>query len=326
MIPENLSQVLEKIIETPDVPLSVAQACELAALPDEATLDILMWANRIRERYKKKQVFLCAIINAKSGRCSEDCAFCAQSGHHHTGVKIYPMMGMEEMAAQGMRMKKAGATQFSMVTSGFNPDDRELRTVVNTAASLVEKTDLNVCASLGGLTHTQAWTLKQGGVSTYHHNLETAKSYFDRICTTHAYEDDIDTLKVAKEAGFRVCSGGILGLGESWEQRVELAFTLKDLDVDAIPINFLNPIPGTPMEKMPLMPPMEALKAVALFRIINSTKDITLCGGREKTLKDFQSWGFLAGANGMMLGNYLTTEGRNAAMDMEMIRDFGLVS
>ncbi len=323
MIPKNLTKVLEKIVNSPDERLSFEQACDLAMI-SYGTLDLFMFANRIRERYKGNKVFLCSIINAKSGKCSEDCAFCAQSGHHNADVAAYPMMQETEMVSDGLRMKEAGATQYSMVTSGFRLSNADINTVSNTAATLQEKTNLNICASLGGLTVERARQLRGNGVSSYHHNLETAKSYFDNICTTHAYEDDIETLKIAKSAGFRVCSGGILGLGESWEQRVELAFTLKDLDVDSIPLNFLNPIAGTPLENQALISPMEALKSIALFRIINSTKDIPICGGREKTLKDFQSWAFLAGANGIMLGNYLTTEGRSAAMDLEMIRDFGL--
>jgi biotin synthase len=166
--------------------------------------------------------------------------------------------------------------------------------------------------------------LKESGITTYHHNLETARSHFDKICTTHDYDEDVATVQIAQSAGLKVCSGGILGLGESWEQRVELAFTLKELDVDSIPINFLNAIPGTPMETRPLLSPMEALKCIALFRMINPEKDITICGGRERTLRDYQSWIFLAGANGFMIGDYLTTKGRNTAMDIEMIKDMGL--
>jgi biotin synthase len=166
--------------------------------------------------------------------------------------------------------------------------------------------------------------LKESGVTTYHHNLETARSFFDQVCTTHQYDEDINTVHIAKSVGMKTCCGGILGLGETWEQRAELAFTLKELEVDSIPVNFLNPIPGTKMENRQLLSPMEALRSIALFRLVNPEKDIVICGGREVTLGDFQSWVFMAGANGLMVGNYLTTAGRDIKMDMDMIKEVGL--
>ena len=211
-----------------------------------------------------------------------------------------------------------------MVTSGYMLTEKEIESISNAAAIIKKKTDLSVCVSLGMLTEPMILQLKESGVTTCHHNLETARSYFDQICTTHDYDEDIETIKLAKSAGLKVCSGGILGLGETWEQRIELAFTLKELDVDSIPINFLNPIPGTRMENRPLLPPMEALKSIALFRLINPGKNITICGGREITLRDYQSWVFMAGANGLMVGNYLTTQGRSIKMDMNMIKEMGL--
>ncbi|HYA04033.1 MAG TPA: biotin synthase BioB, partial [Syntrophobacteria bacterium] len=210
------------------------------------------------------------------------------------------------------------------VTSGYALTEDEMETVTRVAATLQSTTDLKVCASLGMLTEAAAKRLKASGVSRYHHNLETARSHFDQICTTHDYDEDVETVRVAKAAGLEVCSGCIMGLGETWEQRVEIAMTLRDLDVDSIPINFLNPILGTRMEKRPLLSPTEALRCIALFRFMHPQRDITVCGGREVTLKDFQSWVFLAGANGLMIGDYLTTKGRSAAMDIEMIRALGL--
>jgi len=323
MLNKTIAGIIEKIIEDAKNAISYDQACELVTFQD-GTIDLIMFAHNIREKYKKNNVFTCSIINAKSGFCSEDCAFCAQSAHHKTGVETYPMLSEEELVDTALRMEEAGATKYSMVTSGFMLKENEIETISNAAATIKSKTDLAICASLGGLTASMARQLKESGITTYHHNLETARSYFDNICTTHDYEEDIQTIKIAGSAGLRVCSGGILGLGESWEQRVELAFTLKALDVDSIPLNFLNPIEGTRMEARPLLPPMEGLKSIALFRIINPEKDITICGGRERTLKDFQSWIFLAGANGLMVGDYLTTKGRNTAMDIDMIEDMGL--
>jgi len=216
-------------------------------------------------------------------------------------------------------MDSAGATRFSMVTSGTKLNETEIETVAQAASTLTKSTPLTVCASLGQLTASSAERLKAGGVTFYHHNLETARSYFPQICTTHDYEEDIETLRIARNAGLRLCSGGIFGLGESWEQRVEMAFTLRELDVDGIPINFLNPLPGTRMENQPLLSPMEALRVIALYRFIFPAKPLLICGGREITLRDFQSWVFLAGASGMIVGNYLTTQGRDIGMDQDMI-------
>jgi biotin synthase len=293
---------------------------------DQAALDLFVQATTLRRRYKDDGIFTCGIVNAKSGRCSEDCAFCAQSGHHKTHINVYPLMPKEQIVVQAETLAASGALRFSIVTSGFQPTQRELATILEAVAAIRSQTDLEVCASLGTLTETMANVLYQSGVSNYHHNLETARSYFRKVCTTHSYDDDINTLVLAQEAGMRVCSGGIMGLGESWTQRIELAFTLKELKVDSIPINFLNPIAGTPFEQHPLISPMTALKCIALFRIINPRKEIVVCGGREVTLKDFQSWVFLAGASGLMVGNYLTTCGRDIETDMEMIAQQGLVN
>ncbi len=323
MFNKMLLSITEKIIKDPNDSFSYEDACKLAVARDNA-VDLIMCANKIRNRFKKNNVFACSIINAKSGRCSEDCAFCAQSAFHKTGIETYPLLDTEKMVNNSMLMQEAGATKYSMVTSGHSLSGREIDSIGHAAEEINKKTDLSVCASLGQLTEPVAIKLKEKGVTTYHHNLETARSYFDQICTTHEYDEDIQTIKMAKSAGLKVCSGGILGLGETWAQRVELAFTLKELGVDSIPINFLNPIPGTRMENRSLLSSMEALKCIALFRFINPDKSITICGGREKTLGDFQSWIFMAGANGVMIGNYLTTKGRSAAMDMDMISQMGL--
>ncbi len=262
------------------ISISYEEACELAAFPNDS-IELITCAHKIRDKYKKNNVFTCSIINAKSGFCSEDCAFCAQSAHHKTAIETYPLLSEEDLVNSAIRMQEAGATKYSMVTSGFMLKDNEIETIARAASIINKNTDLTICASLGGLTEPMARQLKESGITTYHHNLETARSHFDKICTTHDYDEDVATVQIAQSAGLKVCSGGILGLGESWEQRVELAFTLKELDVDSIPINFLNPIPGTPMETRPLLSPMEALKCIALFRIINPEKDITICGGRE---------------------------------------------
>jgi biotin synthase len=324
MFNKQIVRLAERIINEGYVP-TYDEACSLAHLPEGDTLDLLTFAQKITRHYKGNRITLCAILNAKSGFCTEDCAFCAQSSHHQTGISTYDLKSEDFMVADAMGRREAGATRFSMVTSGLMLTEAEIATICHTTERIMKDSDITVCASVGTLTPDRAQALRQSGVTVYHHNLETARSFFDQICTTHNYEDDVETLKLVKEEGFRVCSGGILGLGESWEQRVELACTLRVLDVDGIPLNFLNPVAGTRMGNRPLMAPMEALKSIALFRFINPDRDIFICGGREVTLKDFQSWIFTAGANGFMVGNYLTTQGRSVEMDMEMIRELGLV-
>jgi biotin synthase len=325
MLNKVLMNLTDKILEDNNFHISESEVKALAALPEDETMDLILCASRIRQRYKGNRVFTCSITNAKSGFCTEDCAFCAQSAHHQTGIETYALMSEQDMTADALRLHEGGATEYSMVTSGYALTDQEIETICGAAGKIIEHSELAVCASLGILTEARALRLRESGIRSYHHNLETARSFFDNICTTHDYEEDVQTVKTAKAAGFKVCSGGILGLGESWEQRVEFALILRDLDVDSIPLNFLNPIPGTKLAARPLLPPLEALKCIALFRFINPRKDITICGGREVTLRDLQSWVFTAGANGLMIGNYLTTQGRDIKADMDMIRDLGLV-
>ncbi|HPL62509.1 MAG TPA: biotin synthase BioB [Syntrophales bacterium] len=306
--------------------ITVRDAIKISEMPDDEILLLVSCADRIRRAVKKDRVVLCSIINAKSGRCPENCSFCAQSAHHRTGIENYPLIDPEEMVAAAERMHRSGATRFSFVVSGYAPSGRDMEKICRAAREIRRKTSLTVCASLGVLTRDMANDLKKAGVGVYHHNLETARGYFREVCTTHDYEVDIETVKAAKAAGLRTCCGGIFGLGESWEHRIELAFTLREIDVDGIPINFLNPIPGTPLGGRPLMRPVEALKCIVLFRFVHPDKNIFICGGREKVLGDFQSWLLPAGANGMIVGNYLTTPGRGAGADLNMISDLGLRS
>jgi len=321
MFSKKIIDLTEKIINEGGDAFSYKDACELAQLPENDTMDLLLCAHKIKKMRRKKETILCSIINAKSGFCSEDCAFCAQSAHHRTEIKTYPLLDEEEIVKSAIELEKKGATRYSMVTSGYMLKDEELDVICKSATAIRKQTALTVCASLGMLTEAMALRLAEGGIAVYHHNLETSRSFFDEVCTTHNYDDDIETVNLAKAAGMKVCSGGILGLGETWEQRVELAFTLKELDVDGIPINFLNPIAGTRMENRPLLKPLEALKCIAIFRFINPDKNILICGGREVTLRDYQSWAMLAGANGLMIGNYLTTRGRNIKTDIDMVKD-----
>ncbi len=316
-----IEECIHEAIHGGGVSFSVAQ--KLMGLEDNL-LPLLSEANRVRRHFKADGVKLCSIVNAKSGRCPEDCAFCAQSAHNKTPIEIYALMEPHQILAKAQEAEAMGARRFSIVTSGTSPQKEELSTITDALGLIMEKTGLTPCASLGTITRGEAAQLKEAGLRCYHHNVETAASFFPQICTTHDYEEDLNTLRWAKEVGLEICSGGIFGLGETPRQRLELAFTLKELEVDSIALNFLNPIPGTPLEKITPLAPLEILKSVALFRLILPDKDIRICGGREFGLRDLHPLVFWAGANGIMIGNYLTTRGRDYRADLQMIHDLAL--
>jgi len=303
--------------------LETDDALEFLSIRKKSFLDLMSLASLAREKFKGNEVSLCSIINAKSGMCQEDCAFCSQSMYHQTSAPVYPFVGKEHIVARAKEAKKIQAREFSIVISGYGPE-KEFEEIKTAVQGVRESTDLEPCASLGIMDREKLLALKEAGLKNYHHNLETARSFFSNICTTHSYEEDVQTVRLAKELGFKVCCGGIFGMGETWEQRIEFAYTLKELDVDSIPINFLNPIPGTPLENARNLTPMECLEIITLFRLIMPVKDIFVCGGREVNLRDLQSMIFFAGANGMMIGGYLTTKGRQPDDDLKMISDLGL--
>ncbi len=305
--------------------VSREQAMELAALTNDGMLSLFAVTDDLRRSFKGNSVNLCSIVNAKSGLCPENCSFCAQSAHYKTGAKSYPLLRTSTIVEKAVHAAGTGARGFSIVTSGYGIENKtELDDIAEALTAIAGKTQLYRCASLGILSEQELNRLKQAGLTKYHHNLETSRSFFPSVCTTHPYDDDIAAIRAAKAAGLTVCSGGVFGIGESWQDRVELSFTLKDLDVDSIPVNFLNPIDGTPLEGKHLLTPWECLKIIALFRLVLPDKDIVICGGREVNLRDMQSMIFSAGANGIMTGGYLTTAGRPAEEDIRMIRDLGL--
>ena len=276
---------------------------------------------KLKEKYGKNEIKTCSIINAKSGKCSENCAFCAQSSYHNTDIDIFSLKKAEEIF-EFARKLDGKAQRFSIVTSGKGiKSNKEKKEILKAIELIREKTSLDCCVSIGIIDKNFLQDLKIAGVTGFHHNLETSRSFFKNICTTHDYEEDIKMVEVAKEMGFYTCSCGIFGLGESWEHRLELAETLKKLDVDSLPLNFLTPIKGTPLENQKKLTPFECLKIIAFFRINFPDKDIRICGGREFNLRQLQPLIFSAGANGIMIGNYLTTKGRNIEDDFEMIRD-----
>lgn len=307
--------------------LTFAEAVKLIRTPDEDTFSLLNEADRVRRKFKGNKIKLCAIVNAKSGRCSENCAFCAQSGHFSTEVPVYPLLSKEEMLQAALNSEKnARATCFSIVTSGKSvKTGKEMESVTAALSAIKEQTKLDRCVSLGTLNRAAIRKLKAAGLTRLHHNLETAESFFGQICTTHTYQERSETIKIAKEEGLEVCSGGIFGLGETPEQRVELAFALAELKVDSVPINILNPIPGTPAAQnyRPLKP-LGVLRLVAVYRLILQDKDIGVFGGRELSLGTLQPLMFLAGANVTLIGDYLTTKGQDPERDLKMLADLGL--
>ena len=283
----------------------------------------MAYAAQIREHFKGRKIGLCAIVNAKSGVCGENCRFCAQSVHYGTDAPVYPLISSQEIIEKGRTAYEAGARYFGIVTSGTRIDDQEEWEEIYRAIAGLNEVGIRPCGSLGMLDHKMASNLKESGLFRYHHNLETSRSFFDAICSTHVYDEDIETVRIAKKAGLSVCSGGIIGLGEKMEHRIELAMTLKELDVDSVPINILNPIDGTPLAGTPPLSPMEILLTVAIYRFILPDKDIKLCGGKEKNLRQLLPMAIVAGCNSFMTGNYLTTLGRDTEKDLEMIADLG---
>lgn len=283
---------------------------------------LLQEANSLRIKHKNNKIELCAIINAKSGLCSEDCTFCAQSSKYKTNVQVYPLVSKIEVVERASEAKKYGVKRFSIVISGRKAIKKELR-LIGDYVEEIRKLKMHTCASLGLLEYDEITYLKDRGLERLHCNIETAESFFNRICTTHKFSDKVKTLENAKKAGLSICCGGIFGMGESWSDRVEMAKFIHEIKADSVPINFLTPIPGTPLGNREPLSPMEALRIIALFRLMLPEVDIRICGGRP-LLKDFSSWIFLAGANALMTGNYLTTTGRNYSDDLFFIKNHGL--
>lgn len=295
---------------------------------DEKDIEILeilfSGANKIRKKYVGNKVELCTIMNVKSGRCSEDCKYCAQSVHYNTGVLEYSLLNYDEILQRALEVQESGAHRFSLVTSGKGIScDEELDRLVQIYSRLKLDTKLNLCASHGIATSEQLLKLKEAGVSRYHHNVETSSDKYRNTCTTHDYEERIETIKNVRTVGLEICCGGIFGMGESEEDRVNMAFEIRSLEISSVPLNILMPIKGTPYEDLKVLSPLEILKSMAVFRYIIPNAYIRYAGGRM-ALKDKQSLGFEAGVNAALVGNFLTTIGSNAENDKEMIFYAGL--
>ena len=303
--------------------IDAQSALYLLTLGPIDTYDLFYWANRIRLAFLGAAVSFCSIISAHTGRCSQDCRFCAQSAHHDADVQ--PRYAEPKSIVEAARTAiRAGAHCFGIVSSGREPSDEQIDSYADAIAEVVEIGKVQCCASLGCLTSQQARRLAELGVIRYNHNLETSERYFPQVVTTHSYADRVATVRAVKAAGIQVCCGGIIGMGETLQDRVDLAMQLCELDVDSIPLNFLHPIPGTPFAQMEPIQPISALQTIAMFRFVLPTKPIKVAGGREHCLRDLQSWMFFAGASSCMIGNYLTTEGRAASDDLQMLADLAL--
>ncbi|NLJ75940.1 MAG: biotin synthase BioB [Peptococcaceae bacterium] len=313
------SELLGQILAGNEVPIE--QALSWGELDDSQLNELFLAALQVTRYFHGNQVDLCAIFNAKSGLCSEDCAFCAQSVCHHSNIPVSPIPAKEMVLEKAYEAESNGVRRFSLVTSGRGIEEEDFEKILEIYEALKERTQLSLCASLGIIGHTKARSLYEVGVTMYHHNIETSRSFFPKICTTHNYDDRLKTIHTARKAGLNICSGGIIGLGETWAQRVEMAFQLKDLGVMSSAINILTPIVGTPLQKKPILEPMEVLKTVAMFRVVLPGSVIRLCGGRGPALRSLQPMAFTAGVNGMLVGNYLTTTGREVGEDIQMLRD-----
>ena len=305
--------------------ISSDKALQLESFTHEELDYLFIGTDRIRDKFKGEDVKICSIVNAKSGRCVEDCSFCAQSSSFQTDAPETELMSVEEMVAAAKEAEAFGANEFSIVASGTKMDDRqELDKVIAAVRRIKAETKLETCCSLGLMELDDLKELKAAGLDRCHHNLETAASFFNKIVTTHTYEDEVKAVQNAKEAGLQVCVGGIFGMGETFAQRVELAFSIRELGTQSLPINFLKPIDGTGLDHLETIEYYDALKTIALLRLVLPKIDLFVCGGREEVMTDKQEQLFSAGANGILGGNYLTTKGQDPKRDIEMIRSLGL--
>ena len=296
----------------------------IAGAEGDELADVLEYAALLKQRTFPDTVAFCSIINARSGKCSEDCAFCAQSARYRTGAPEYPFVDTARVVAAARAAMADGATRLGIVTSGKGLSEAEFRLLLD-AVRAAARTGVHVDLSIGIVAPDRFRALREAGAAGYHHNLETARSFFPSICTTHDYDEDIRAVRDALDAGFMVCSGGIFGLGESWEQRAELALTLRDLGVPSVPVNFLIPIPGTPMHGRPVLAPEDALRIVALLRFQLPDRHIRICGGRNTVFApDERRRLHGAGASGIMVGDYLTTRGGELDDDLRDLRELGL--
>lgn len=298
---------------------------EAIALFDQPLEELAKAANEIRIACAPKSTSVCSIISAKQGKCSENCKYCAQSAHWETGCSCHAMISPEDAVPQCRKAIENRVSRLSLVTSGRGLKGNEFNQALECFREIKKATDgkLLLCASHGILSYDQMLQLKEAGVVRYHHNIETSRNHYAKICTTHTFEDRIETIKNAKKAGLEICCGGIIGMGESLEDRIDFAFTIKELDVQSVPVNILNPIPGTPLENLSPLSKEEILKSIAIFRFIMPSQFIRCAAGRKALGKNGRD-AFLSGANALISGDFLTVEGSTNTEDIEMLEELGL--
>lgn len=321
MVSETIAAMADQVIE--GSPITREQAAWLAGLDEAGQEELFAGAARIREHFLGHRVRCCSIVAAKVGRCGEDCAFCSQSGHFKTHVQGMTVLDPEQVLEAARQAAEDGAESFGIVNSGYGPTDQEVEYWGRTVQRIRELGNLRACASLGVVTAEQARRLAEFGVQRYNHNLQTSRRYFPNIIKTHSYDDRLQALRRLKAAGISLCSGALFGMGETWQDRIDLAFELRELDVDVVPINFLIPIDGTPLEGTDPLSAMECLHIIAVYRFCLPRQEIKVAGGRERNLGDLQNLIFPAGADSFLIGNYLTTCGRAPQEDRRMVEDLG---
>ncbi|GAC1444942.1 MAG: biotin synthase BioB [Mycobacteriales bacterium] len=317
-----LTTVREQVLERGEG-LTRDQALACLTLPPERTPDLLQLAHEVRMRWCGPEVEVEGIVSVKTGGCPEDCHFCSQSGLFPSPVRA-AWLDIASLVKAAVETAATGATEFCIVAAVRAPDDKLMAQVKAGIAAIRDAVDINVACSLGMLTQQQVDELAAMGVHRYNHNLETARSYFPNVVTTHTWEERFETLRMVREAGMEVCCGGILGMGETVEQRAEFAAELAAIAPHEVPLNFLNPRPGTPFGDLPVMPAQEALRAVAVFRLALPRTVLRFAGGREITLGELTRDGMLGGINAVIVGNYLTTLGRPATDDLQMLADLSM--
>lgn len=316
-----INDICDKIIDGGS--LSEQNAVTISSVSGADVLDLFSCSNRIRRHFRGDSADLCAIINAKSGACPEDCGYCAQSKISSADIKMFPLLGKDQIIKKALEAKQGGARRFCIVTSGRKVSARELDIIAGMISG-VRKAGLLPCATLGLLSEDELELLKNAGLERFHHNIETSEKFFPNICSTHTYRDKMKTIAAVKSAGLSLCSGGIFGLGESWSDRTDMAFALREIGPDSVPVNFLMPIKGTRLGNLKTLDPIEALKVISLFRFALPDREIRVCGGRFQTLGELNSFVFFAGADGLLIGNYLTTPGRGYADDLRLVEQMGL--
>jgi biotin synthase len=301
--------------------LDADELARLAVVPDDTVVELATLAHRVRLAWCGPTVEVEGILSAKTGGCPEDCHFCAQSSRFDTPVKATPFLDTDEVLAAAAETAALGASEFCIVLAVRGPDERTLRRILELVPIVRERTGLNVAVSAGILTPEQAARLAAGGVHRYNHNLETARSFFPNVVTTHGWDERAETCRLVRDEGMELCCGALIGMGESAAQRVELLLQLRDLDPTEVPVNFLNPRPGTPLGDRQALSAWEAIRWIALFRLALPGVILRYAGGREVTLRDLQAMGMTAGINALIVGNYLTTLGRSPADDLQMLED-----